>query len=140
LLWIDVMRRNASDERFSKAELRYFAWAAAVLLALVSARQPSPSPALFLRIAAGALFALGTVWPRSMEFVYRPLEIVTWPVRWLVSYVVLGAIYYGLITPLALWFRLRGRDVLGRGFDRQRASYWQPRPGSPEPASYFRQF
>jgi hypothetical protein len=54
--------------------------------------------------------------------------------------VLLGLLYYGMFTPLALFFRLIGRDPLRRKIDRQAASYWEKFENTPTPASYFRQF
>ena len=46
---------------------------------------------------------------------------------------------YGLLfTPIALFFRMTGRDVL----DRRRpatASYWKPKPAARDKRAYFRQ-
>lgn len=51
----------------------------------------------------------------------------------IVSPIVLGVMYYGVITPFGLVMRLAGRDPMRRHFDREAASYWIPRdpPGPP---------
>jgi hypothetical protein len=56
------------------------------------------------------------------------------------SYAILGFLFYGLITPLGLLFRAIGKDPLHRRFDRDAPTYWtDPRPRRGK-ASYFRQF
>ena len=35
-------------------------------------------------------------------------------IAFVVSAIVLRLIYYGLFTPIALWFRMRGRDAMNR--------------------------
>jgi hypothetical protein len=53
---------------------------------------------------------------------------------------VLGLMYFGVITPVALLFRLLGRDALQRRFQPQTDTYWRPKPGATDVHSYFRQF
>jgi hypothetical protein len=57
----------------------------------------------------------------------------------LVSRVLLMVLFWGIVTPIALVFRVTGRDMLRRR-RRARATYWEPgRPGA-TPDSYFRQW
>jgi hypothetical protein len=58
-----------------------------------------------------------------------------------VSPIVLGAIYFLIITPVALLLRLSGRDVLLRTRDPSRDSYWRDRdPPGPASDSFRNQF
>ena len=58
-----------------------------------------------------------------------------------VSPIVMGVIYFALLTPIAALMRLRGRDVLQRRFDPARESYWIKRnPPGPDGSSFPRQF
>jgi len=58
-----------------------------------------------------------------------------------VSPVVLGAIFFLMLTPIALLMRLAGRDPLARRRDPARASYWKDRdPPGPPPGSFHNQF
>jgi hypothetical protein len=66
------------------------------------------------------------------------IMIVAAPIGFVISHVFLALIYYLVITPIGLFFRLTGRDVIGRKIDRNAASYWHDR-GQPRPASsYFK--
>ena len=48
--------------------------------------------------------------------------------------VVLGMLFYGVVTPAALCFRLAGKRLLDLRFDAAAQSYWRPRlPPGPEP-------
>lgn len=60
----------------------------------------------------------------------------------IVSPIILGVIFFGLLAPIAIFFKLRGRDPLHRKFDRGLASYWVKRdpPGPDAPTSFPRQF
>ena len=58
-----------------------------------------------------------------------------------VSPVILGVMFFAVITPVALAMRLAGRDAMRRNYDRDAASYWIPRePPGPEPGSLDKQF
>ena len=53
--------------------------------------------------------------------------------------VVLAAIFYVVITPMALVMRPLRRDRLTRRFESDSESYWTRRQPPGEPARYFRQ-
>ena len=60
----------------------------------------------------------------------------------IVSPIVLGIIYFGMFTPVALVFKVRGRDPLNRKFEPSQPSYWLHRtpPGPDAERSFPRQF
>jgi hypothetical protein len=93
-----------------------------------------------LGISAG--FALiAVVIPRIL----RPLNIA-WMyfgavLNLIVSPIIMGVIFFGVFTPVALFFRLTKRDALHRSFDRMRTTYWMDRsPPGPDGESLPRQF
>ena len=55
------------------------------------------------------------------------------------SFVLLASFYFLLLTPIALLFRLIGRDPLHRRFDRGESSYWAPRKPTASLDRYFHQ-
>lgn len=58
-----------------------------------------------------------------------------------VSPVVLGAVFYGIVTPLGVLMRVMGKDPLRRNADPAAQSYWIPRePPGPPPDSMTNQF
>ena len=64
--------------------------------------------------------------------------IVALPIGFVLSHVIMAIIFYLVITPIGLVFRLMGRDVLGRRMDRQRRTFWHERGPQRSPASYFK--
>ena len=59
----------------------------------------------------------------------------------IVSPIVLGILYFLVVTPTGLAMRLFGKDPLRLRFDRKAASYWLPRqPPGPAPDSLKDQF
>src|SRR5438874_6969495 len=121
------MKMQASAWDPPRRQLRQFAWLLALFLGVAAWRLEGTAAGLVVRLTAAAAFGLGTVWPGAFRVVYRTLLVLTFPVGWLVSRVVLGAVFFGLITPLALVFRLAGRDPLCRRLKPEAATYWQPR-------------
>ena len=82
-------------------------------------------------------------WDRIFMLAVAPVfvgwMVLVYPVGWLASHLLLACVYYGLFTPLGLFFRVIGRDVLGRRFRRDQDSYWAVKPGAEDVRSYFRQ-
>jgi hypothetical protein len=94
--------------------------------------------ALVWLLLALSLGPVGLVSPKLLRPVYVGSLIVTFPLNWLFSHLLLAAILYGLFTPLALLFRLMGRDALQRTDQRRRDTYWAPKPEAKDMRSYFR--
>jgi hypothetical protein len=58
---------------------------------------------------------------------------------WVNTRIVLGIVFYGVVTPIGLVMRLLGRDSMHRQFERQGQSYRVAR--TPRPATHMlRQF
>ena len=74
-----------------------------------------------------------------MRPVFVGWMMLAFPLSWLVSHIALAIVFYGFFTPLALVFRLSGRDPLALK-RRNTESYWQPRPQATDVRRYFRQF
>jgi hypothetical protein len=90
--------------------------------------------------AAGACGVLAAVAPACLRPLYVVLSLLGAPIGFVVSYVILAIIYYGILTPIGLVMRLVGRDPLHRKFDRSAGTYWVRRPQAADARRYFRQF
>ena len=86
------------------------------------------------------LLVFAVVSPRLGLPLYVVLTALTFPLGIVISYVVLGILFFGVMTPIGMLFRLMGRDALQRGFDPKRESYWIEREPNTELKRYFRQF
>ena len=86
------------------------------------------------------LFVLSRISAKFLKPVYVGLMVISFPIGWVISHLVMVLFFFGVITPVGLVFRLLGRDALHRKWDRQAESYWvkYPRPDSVK--RYFRQF
>ncbi|MFY9341482.1 MAG: hypothetical protein WAT39_03255 [Planctomycetota bacterium] len=97
-------------------------------------------PAMLAAAGVGVLqlvlFQLGIKQVTHAAFVV--LMIVAMPIGFVISHVLIATIYYLVMTPIGLVFRLIGRDVIGKRPDPKAASYWHDK-GQPRPAtSYFK--
>jgi len=101
------------------------------------------APLVSIALAALAVVVpvLGWTVPSVMRLVYVGLSYVAWPIGFVVSHVLLGAVYYLLVTPIGLIMRAAGYDPMHRRFEPGARSYWIERDeGEQDPRSYFRQF
>jgi len=133
--WSDVTRKQ------SPRTLRQFGMLCLVLfggLAIWRWDEGRSGAAAGFTAAAIVLGGLGAMAPRLLQPVFTAWMAVAFPIGFVVSRVLLAVLYYGVFTPVAMVFRVIGRDALrlrrGDG-----ASYWASRPGRVDPASYFRQ-
>lgn len=83
---------------------------------------------------------LALVFPAGLRPIYLILTAVALPIGLVVSNVLLALLFYGLFTPIALVFKLKGRDELHRKWDKSAASYWVKTPGRRPAEDYYRQF
>ncbi len=72
--------------------------------------------------------------------VYDLWMLAVAPVGWTVSHIVLGVVYYVVLTPIGLLMRGLGRDPMRRRFEPDARSYWVERRSERKPGDYFRQF
>jgi polyferredoxin len=94
---------------------------------------------VFASLAVLSLF-FSAVFPKANLPIYLGLTLLSYPIGFVLSYVIMGFLFYGLITPVGLFFKLTGRDAMHRNFDREATTYWtDPRPRRGK-ESYFRQF
>lgn len=96
--------------------------------------------------AAKILWGIG-LGGAALYYAVRPLRVpffhlwmaLVLPLGWVISHLLLGFVYYGIVTPLGLLMRLFGRDKLGMRFDPEADSYWFARDSQQDPRRYFRQ-
>ena len=82
---------------------------------------------------------VGLVRPSAVRFIYTGWMIVAFPIGWTISRVALAIVFYAVITPVALFFKMTGRDELRLRRGQGQASYWKPKPGPEDVREYFRQ-
>lgn len=78
--------------------------------------------------------------PISLTPLYIALMIIAFPIGLIISNLLLLIIFFLLFTPLALWFRMMGRDELKLKRLPEVSSYWIRYRSPADVESYFRQF
>jgi hypothetical protein len=96
-------------------------------------------PALVLATLATVGGVLGLVWPKALRWVFVGWMVAVFPMGWVVSRIILGLMFYGAFTPIAMIFRLQKRDALQRR-SHQATTYWSEKPAPSDVRSYYRQF
>ncbi len=96
----------------------------------------SESPRLWAMILGGLLIVLGTILPRSLKQVYDGWMKLGHILGWINTRIILGIIFYGLVTPMGLVMRLMGKDSMHRAFRQDAATYRVVR--TPRPRQHMR--
>jgi hypothetical protein len=93
-----------------------------------------------LWIVAALVGLVGLVAPAAVRPVYVAWMAMAFPIGWVISHLLLVVTYFGLFTLVSLIFKLIGRDVLHRRFDRAAQTYWVRRTPPADVSRYFKQF
>ena len=127
--------------------IKQFAWFAVIGMGLLAFAALKRSvgfvwdhPAFLACIGLGVLqlllFQIGVTGVSRALFIVLSVAFV--PIGFVLSHILLAGVYYLVLTPIALVFRLTGRDVIGKKLDPNATSYWHERSGLRKPASYFK--
>ena len=81
------------------------------------------SPRLWALIAGGLLVMLGAVVPQSLKQIYAGWMKLGHALGWVNTRIILGIIYYGLITPMGVAMRLMGKDPMRLAFKQDASTY-----------------
>ena len=63
-------------------------------------------------VLAGLLSVGGLILPVLIRPIFVGLILLTFPIGWVVSHLLLGLIFYWVVTPIGLILRIRGHDPL----------------------------
>ena len=91
-------------------------------------------------LAGIALYILSRISVILIKPIYLGMILLTFPIGWVVSHLVMALFYYGIITPVALLFRLLNRDPLCRRYEPNADTYWIQYKHRRSAKDYFRQF
>lgn len=133
----------AIDEPAAAGSARAFGWLMTGVAALVGLWAWWKGKAWTLWPFAIALaFALATLLElRVLQRLHRWWMVLATLLGRIVTPLVMGLIYFGLVTPLGLLMRWSGKDPMRRRFDPGASTYWIERePKGPDPRTMERQF
>jgi len=129
----------------SKKELAWFGLMFLAFFGLIGGvvwwRFGAPQVSYALWGGAAVIVVLYYAVPAIQKPLYLGWLYAAFPIGWVISHVVMGIIYYLVITPIALIFKVMGRDALDRAVDKDAKTYWvEHRTGVGDPSRYYRQF
>ena len=81
------------------------------------------SPRTWALALGGALVGLGLVLPASLRYVHQVWMKIGHVLGWINTRILLGVIFYGLITPMGLVMRLFGKDSMHRALVHEANTY-----------------
>jgi hypothetical protein len=116
-----------------------WAWHAGTLLGF-QLGQTQATATYALGALAGACGLFSAVFPQGNKPLFVTLSVVTMPIGFVLSHLIMLAMFFLVMTPIGLLLRLSGRDPLARSVDRSQSSYWSQRAPQPPVDRYFRQF
>lgn len=114
-------------------------WDGSAETCLASLEGISPHP--WALGVSGVFLLLALIYPRALSPLNRGWMAFGNVLHGVVSFLVLGILFYLVITPMGLAMRLGKRDALALKLDRSASSYWISRnPPGPEPQTLSNQF
>ena len=124
------------DHRFQVKELRQFGLLVGGVFSVIGLWP------MFLReeplrhwavVLGSLLILLGSLVPTWLAPIHRGWMWVGHVLGWINTRIILGVIFYGLITPIGIVFRMLGKDTMRQSFSDTSSTYRvnrQPRPRS----------
>ncbi len=99
-----------------------------------------PQVGLIMAGLAVVVGVLGLVKPMAVRWLFIVAMVAAFPIGWVVSQLMLLLMFFAVITPVALFFRLMGRDALQRKPAPDRPSLWVPKATPSDVRRYFKQY
>jgi len=96
--------------------------------------------ALLLGLMAVLIGTLGLIKPAAVRWIFVAWMVLAFPIGWLVSQLMLALLFFVVLTPVAILFRLRGRDLLDRKPAPEKSTFWTKKSMPENVESYFRQY
>lgn len=138
MTWADV------DLHPSHRVLRQFAAAWLLVLGGLGADQwflrGNSRGGIALVLVALVVGAIGVLRPHAIRWLFVGCTVAAFPLGWIVSQVMLLVLFVGVVTPVALFFKLTGRDRLWRRRMPERSTYWKPKTPVHDVRRYLRQY
>ena len=88
---------------------------------------------LWALLIGALLIVMGSLVPRWLAPIHRGWMWIGHVLGWINTRIILGVVFYGLITPIGIVFRMLGKDTMRQTFSDTSSTYRvnrQPRPRS----------
>ena len=125
----------------SDRQLRQFGLLSILLLpAIAWVWGGSSSTILATALIGAGLGLLGILAPGALKPVFVGLVLISLPIGLIVGELILLMIFVGVFLPMALLFRIIGRDTLQRRMNARSETFWVPRSAPNNVRRYFQQY
>lgn len=108
-------------------ELRNFGFIMATFFGIVLGLLPVLIKKSELRswtVLAAALFLIPSLlYPRALKWLYQLWMAIGMILGWIQTRIILSIIFYLIVSPIAVFMRLRGKDILNMKWDKSAKTY-----------------
>lgn len=129
------------DQELDDRQLKYFGASLGALLGVFAClaywRFASVEAAWALVAASIVLTSVYYLIPQTRRSIYQGFRKITYPIQVVMTYVVLGVVYYGLLTPIGWVLRAKGVNLRKKS---ESESLWRKREVASEPSRYFKTY
>jgi len=130
--------------RPSNRELRVFAIVQLIVISvaawLLHRRLGWDAAAAGVMMVSASGLVAGMMQPQILRPMFVAWMMAAFPLGWVMSHLLLGLVYYGVMTPIGLVLRLCGHDPLRLRKRTTVDSFWVARPKASSSSRYLRQF
>lgn len=96
---------------------------------------------IFIVAAIGVLGGIAIFASKALgASIYRTWMFAALPIGWTISHVILGIVFFLVMTPIGLLMRASGKDPMTRVPDPRATTYWVPHVKPAHTKRYFQQF
>jgi len=85
------------------------------------------------------IFIVTLISPAAGRIIYLALTFAALPIGLVISFIVMAAFYFLILTPVGLFFKIIGRDSLDRRFEPESPTYWTQHKHTDDHERYFHQ-
>ena len=90
-------------------------------------------------VAALVSFVFALVYPRANRLIFVGTTLLAFPIGFVLSYVIMGVLFFLIIAPVGAALRLFGKDPMARRYDPRAPTYWDASRTAESKDRYLRQ-
>jgi len=139
---IDDIKKDITRLDVTNRSLRHFGYLLAGICLLGTAILLWKGKSTWLPVAgAGMLFSVVAARvPATLRQPYRLWMLLAFMLGWITTRIVLTLAYLLIMTPMGLFLRILGKDVLDARIDKAATSYWKKHEPVPDRKQYQKQY
>jgi hypothetical protein len=85
-------------------------------------------------------FATGLVYPTATKPVFVGLTVLTYPIGIVLSYIIMGVLFFGVFGIIGILMRMTGYDPMSRKLKENTDSFWSDARAARHRSDYFKQY